>query len=104
MAEKDGKDAPKKPRHKATYAQDKKNGGYLVRVIGPDAEKFVGREIPVTNKDGETNIEKVVRLIWKGVDTGIPAKDGKPEIKGTGQPAALYEMAKREKQKKDVEF
>lgn len=63
--------ADKKPAHSATYAADKKKGGYLVRVAGPHASAFVGREVPVLKK-GETDPsskEKLTKLIWSGVDT-----------------------------------
>lgn len=58
----------KEPLHKATYASDKRNGGYLVRVAGPYPEKFVGRMVPVTTRDGQTHDEKLTRLIWTGAD------------------------------------
>ncbi len=64
--------------HRATYAADKKKGGYLVRVEGPHASSFVNREVPVTRKDNSTSKEKLVRLIWSGMDTE------------TGKPVALY--------------
>lgn len=54
--------------HKATYATDKRNGGYLIRVQGPYPEMFAGREVPVTTKNGEEHPEKLVRLIWTGTD------------------------------------
>lgn len=57
-----------KPVHKATYARDKRKGGYLIRVAGPYPEKFAGREVPVTTRDGEVHTEKLVALIWSGVD------------------------------------
>ncbi|MHB8674573.1 MAG: hypothetical protein ACYDAK_12975 [Candidatus Limnocylindrales bacterium] len=69
--------------HKATYARDKKKGGYLVRVSGPTANAFAGRDVPVTMLDGSEHTEKLVRLIWTGVDTG--EYGGK-----AGEPVALY--------------
>lgn len=54
--------------HKATYATDKRKGGYLVRVAGPYPEKFIGREVPVLQKSGEIHNEKLIRLIWTGAD------------------------------------
>lgn len=60
--------ADKKPSHKATYSSDKKKGGYLVRVAGPNASKFVGREVPVERMDGSTSTEKLTKLVWAGVD------------------------------------
>lgn len=69
--------------HKATYARDKKKGGYLIRVAGPTANTFVGRMVPVTMLDGSEHDEKLTRLIWTGVDTG--EYGGK-----AGEPIALY--------------
>jgi hypothetical protein len=78
----DKENAPKR-LHRATYARDKKKGGYLVRVAGPTAGAFAGREVPVTMLDKSEHMEKLVRLIWTGIDTG--------EFGGTaGEPIALY--------------
>ena len=69
--------------HRATYARDKKKGGYLVRVAGPNAGVFAGREVPVTMLDKTEHAERLTRLIWTGIDTG--------EYGGTaGEPIALY--------------
>ena len=57
-----------KRAHKATYATDKKKGGYLVRVAGPHASEFVGREVPVTRKDNFETKEKLAKLVWSGKD------------------------------------
>lgn len=57
-----------KRAHKATYATDKKKGGYLVRVAGPHASEFVGREVPVSRKDNSETKEKLAKLIWSGKD------------------------------------
>lgn len=54
--------------HKATYATDKRNGGYLIRIAGPTAERFAGREVPVTMKSGDEHDEMLDRLIWTGID------------------------------------
>lgn len=68
-----------KPRaHRATYATDKRKGGYLIRVSGPRANAFVGREVPVTLRDGSEQNEKLVKLIWSGTD------------KENGEPVSLY--------------
>ena len=96
--------ATPKRAHKATYANDKKKGGYLVRVIGPSAGEFAGREVPVTTRDGTEHMEKLDKLVWSGVDAGMPAKDGKPEMKGTGLPAALYTFVSKPREKIDTEF
>lgn len=58
----------KKRQHKATYSLDKTTGGYLIRVAGPYANRFAGRDVPVTTKAGEEHEEKLVRLIWVGKD------------------------------------
>lgn len=58
-----------KTLHKATYARDKRKGGYLVRVAGPYPERFAGRTVPVTMKNGESHDEKLTGLIWTGTDT-----------------------------------
>jgi hypothetical protein len=65
--------------HKATYATDKRNpGGYLIRVQGPNATAFAGREVPVTRKDNSESVEKLTVAIWAGIDDE------------TAQPVALY--------------
>lgn len=70
-------------QHRASYATDKRNGGYLVRVEGPRAPDFVGREVPVVRLDQSENKEKLVRLLWKGTD------------EKTGKPVALYKFEAR---------
>ena len=55
--------------HKATYATDKRNGGYIIRIQGPTPEAFAGRTVPVTMKSGDEHDEKLTRLIWTGIDT-----------------------------------
>lgn len=71
--------APKPGRqHVATYSRDKRKGGYLVRVAGPNAAAFAGREVPVTMRDRSEHDEKLVALIWSGNDAE------------TGEPVALY--------------
>lgn len=59
---------PTSRKHRATYASDKRTGGYLIRVAGPNAERFVGREVPVVTKAGDEHNEKLIRLIWTGMD------------------------------------
>lgn len=78
-------------QHKATYAKDKKKGGYLVRVLGPCAAEFAGREVPVTRKDDSESMEKLSDLIWSGIDTGTD------EHPGTGKPVALYKFEPKPK-------
>jgi hypothetical protein len=71
---------PKKRSHKATYATDKRTGGYLVRVAGPNAERFAGRVVPVNTKAGAEHLETLSRLVWTGSD------------KETGEKVALYKF------------
>jgi hypothetical protein len=97
MAKDDNKNGAKR-QHKATYATDKKKGGYLVRVIGPQAAMFAGREIPVTKRDDTESMETLERLVWSGVDTGTE------ENPGTGKPAALYTFKAKPREKLDVPF
>lgn len=60
--------AKEERKHRATYARDNKNGGYLIRVAGPYPEKFAGREVPVVLKSGKEHAEKLGKLIWTGAD------------------------------------
>lgn len=84
--------APKR-KHKATYATDKRNGGYLVRIAGPSAECFAGREVPVNTKDGVEHVEKLERMIWTGLD------------KESGSKVALYKFVSKPREAApEVEF
>lgn len=78
-----------KRAHKATYATDKRKGGYIIRVAGPNASSFVGREVPVTTKDDQEHTEKLTRLIWSGVD------------QETGGNVALYAFESKPRTKAD---
>lgn len=78
-----------KPQHKATYARDKRKGGYNVRVVGPYPEKFAGRIIPVSTQGGDVHDEKLIALLWTGVD--LDPQNGVP----TGKQAALYSFEPR---------
>lgn len=90
--EQEKKEQEKKParRHRATYATDKRNGGYLIRVQGPYPEKFAGREIPVTLKSGKEHTEKLSRLIWTGQD------------EDTGEKVSLYKFDPTPREKDDT--
>jgi hypothetical protein len=72
--------------HKATFARDKKKGGYLIRVEGPQAAAFAGRNVPVTLKSGQKNSETLDELIWSGKDTE------------TGANVALYSFVPKPKE------
>ena len=71
--------------HKATYAKDKHRGGYIIRVQGPNANRFAGRVVPVEQKNGDVNNEKLVDLIWTGKDDD------------SGQPVSLYNFEAKPK-------
>ena len=75
---------PGKRAHKATYARDKRNpGSYLIRVIGPHATAFAGRQVPVTRKDDTESVETLELAIWAGND------------EETGKPVALYRFVQK---------
>lgn len=82
------KSAPTR-KHKATYATDKRKGGYLIRVEGPHASAFSKRTVPVTRRDGTESEETIDRLIWSGLDSE------------SGQPVALYTFIPKEKELED---
>jgi len=84
--------APPKRQHKATYATDKKKGGYLIRVEGPHAAAFLGREVPTVTRDGKETLEKLTKLIWSGADAE------------TKQPVALYSFESRPRGEDPVPF
>jgi hypothetical protein len=74
----DQEKAPKR-QHKATFASDKrKPGSYLIRVAGPHASAFAGRDVPVTRKDNSESTETLAAVVWAGIDDE------------SGDPVALY--------------
>lgn len=78
--------------HKATFATDnRKPGSYLIRIQGPNASAFAGRDVPVTRKDNTESTETLAAVVWAGIDDK------------TGEPVALYRfVAKpREDEKAD---
>ena len=81
-----------KRMHKATYAKDKRKGGYLIRVEGPNAYAFAGREVPVTLKTGDEQTETLSELIWSGKD------------QETGKPVALYTFEAKPREEDEVIF
>lgn len=58
-------------------------GGYIIRVIGPMANRFAGREVPVGRRDDSESTEKLTDLVWSGTD------------EDTGKPVALYNFEPR---------
>lgn len=83
------KDETKKRSHRATYARDKKNGGYIIRVQGPQCNRFAGRAVPVEMRDKTEHEETLTDLIWTGTDDGA--------ISGYTGPVALYNFAAKPK-------
>jgi hypothetical protein len=83
---------PRKRLHRATYARDKKQGGYLIRVAGPTAERFAGREVPVNTKAGGEHYEKLAQLIWVGTDGE------------TGEKVALYKFEPKPREEEELDF
>lgn len=55
-------------QHRATYARDRRNGGYIIRVEGPYSARFAGRSVPVTRMNGERSNEELDTLLWTGTD------------------------------------
>ena len=74
---------PAKRQHRASYSRDKRNGGYIIRIEGPNAMRFAGREVPVTRKDFTESLEQLEDMIWCGND------------QDTGAPVALYHFVPR---------
>lgn len=81
-----------KRAHRATYARDKRAGGYLIRVEGPKSSAFSGREVPVTMKGGDEHMEKLTTLVWSGND------------QESGKPVSLYKFEPKPQEKIDEEF
>lgn len=86
--------------HRAAYTRDKKNPGqWLVRVSGPHAKEFEGREVPVTVNGGGEQIETLARGVFAGID------DGKINPADKGQNYCLYQIVPKPKATpQEVEF
>lgn len=84
--------AETKRQHKATYSSDKRTGGYIIRVAGPNADKFAGKQVPVTLKNGTEQTETLERMVWTGPD------------KETGETVALYKFVAKPREETKVEF
>lgn len=85
-------------KHRATYARDKRTGGYLIRVSGPYPERFNGREVPVTTMDGTEHMETLKDLVWTGI-TPADSKFGTP-----GERVALYHFEAKPREVVEIEF
>lgn len=81
-----------KRAHKATYATDKRKGGYIIRVGGPNAGAFVGRVVPVTLRSGDEQDEKLVKLLWSGKD------------EESGENVALYTFEAKPRNEEELPF
>lgn len=77
--------------HRATFATDNIEGGYMVRIEGPNAEKFARRKVPVTRFNGEETEIELKSLTWTGPD------------KETGKKVALYKIIKNKRPAKDTD-
>jgi hypothetical protein len=79
--------SPAKGRaHTASYSKIRGEPfKWFIRIVGPSAEKFSGREIPVTTKSGEEHAEKLSKMIWNGED------------RQSGENVALYEFLAKPK-------
>lgn len=77
--------------HRATFATDNIEGGYMVRVEGPNADKFAKRTIPVTRFNGEETEIELKSMTWTGPD------------KVTGVKVALYKIVKHPRVKVDAD-
>jgi hypothetical protein len=97
MAKNEETVAPKR-QHAAAYTKDKFTGGYNIRIVGPQANQFAGREVPVTRNGGEEQKEKLVKLLWTGID------DGEYNPANKGKPVALYSFEPHPREAKEVEF
>lgn len=85
--------------HKATFAKDNQTGKWMIRVVGPRANRFVGRIIPVLRTSGETVHEECGGVRWFGVDDGQVIKSD------AGKPVCLYEhKAKPRHLDEDIPF
>jgi|SRR5271166_3435882 len=85
-------DGKSKRAHKATYAVDKRKGGYIIRVEGPNSNCFTARRVPVTTKSGDEHSELLMRVIWTGKD------------KETGAKVTLYDFDNKPLDTDDITF
>lgn len=79
-------------QHKATYAKDKYTGGWRIRVVGPHANRFAGRVVPVIKRDDSEENETLADLVWAGPDLDPDTKE--PTGKGM---AAIYNFTPKPK-------
>lgn len=96
MADKADNMAPKPGQHRATFSRDKQRGGYNIRVEGPYANRFAGREVPVTLLSGEVKKETLIGVLWAGMT--------EPQDGTAPQPVALYDFVRAERVEFDDEI
>jgi len=82
----------KKRDHKASFCKDKRHGGYNIWVAGPMANRFAGREVPVTMSNGDEKMITLKDVQWTGQD---------PK---TGEFAAVYDFQPEERIHDDIPF
>jgi hypothetical protein len=65
--------------HRATFCKDNYTGRWSIRIVGPRANMFAGRIVPVIKGSGDTVHEETGTLSWCGTDDGsvIPSDAGK---------------------------
>ena len=79
-------------RHKATFAKDKYERGYNIRVEGPRAHEFAQKWVPVTRIDGSETMEFCLERLWKGTSDD------------SGQPVALFSLYKKPRDADEIPF
>ena len=79
-------------KHKATFAKDKYERGYNVRIVGPRAAEFSQKWVPVTRMDGGESMEFCLERLWKGMDDD------------TKQPVALFSLYKKPRDQDEIPF
>lgn len=85
-------------RHKATYCKDKYTGGWTIRVVGPQANRFAGRIVPVKRADESEEQEQLKDLRWTGPDKDVRTGEE------TGLLAAIYNFEPKPKGEQDEEI
>jgi hypothetical protein len=89
---KEKEDKPKR-EHRASYAKDKRYGGYLIRVEGPQSNMFAGREVPVVRKNStDETMETLTDVVWTGKDNE------------SGKPVTLYRFEQKKTDRSEIQF
>lgn len=89
-------------QHVATFSFNQRAQQYNVRVVGPHADKFAGREIPVSRLNKPDSIEKLTRMLKSGIDEGKVVPENK------GKMYALYSFVQKpravEEEEQEIKF